>query len=114
MTDPTALHREAALQALADMLARSEKAQAAFAPGTSQHTLQANRIFALQVARALLTQESHAYTSADFERAKAPIASLLSKSEKALGKLQANRWQYQRLETNISALTLALGLLAAK
>jgi hypothetical protein len=39
-----------ALPALASMISRSEKAQAKFSPGTSQHTLQRNRLKALRVA----------------------------------------------------------------
>jgi len=42
-----------ALGALASMIGRAEKAQAGFAPGTSQHTLQRNRLKALRVAEAL-------------------------------------------------------------
>ena len=41
---------QAALQALASMIGRSEKAQAKFSPGTSQHTLQRNRLHALRLA----------------------------------------------------------------
>ena len=41
---------QAALQALASIIGRSEKAQAKFSPGTSQHTLQRNRLHALRLA----------------------------------------------------------------
>ena len=43
----------AALGALASMIDRTEKAQAKFAPGTSHHTLQRNRLEALRLAEAL-------------------------------------------------------------
>ncbi|HML47547.1 MAG TPA: hypothetical protein PKE04_12455 [Clostridia bacterium] len=43
-----------ALPALASMIGRSEKAQAMFSPGTSQHTLQRNRIRALRIASDLI------------------------------------------------------------
>jgi hypothetical protein len=39
-----------ARRALASMIPRCEGAQAKFAPGTSQHTLQVNRIRALKIA----------------------------------------------------------------
>jgi hypothetical protein len=42
-----------ALAALGSMNGRVEKAKAGFAPGTSQHTLQRNRLHAMRVARAL-------------------------------------------------------------
>lgn len=40
-----------ATKALATMISRSVKAQAKFAPGTAQHTLQKNRIKALRFAK---------------------------------------------------------------
>src|SRR5690349_8253743 len=46
-----------ALAALASMIDRVEKAQAGFAPGTSQHALQRNRLKALRVAEALTMAE---------------------------------------------------------
>lgn len=39
-----------ALKALASMISRSEKAQLKFSPGSSQHTLQQNRLRALHIA----------------------------------------------------------------
>lgn len=48
---------EAALRAVASMIARAEKAQAGFAPGTSQHSLQRNRIQALRVAEAVIAAQ---------------------------------------------------------
>ncbi len=52
-----------AIRALDSMISRSEKAQTKFSPGTSQHTLQRNRINALRMASewigaALAEQES--------------------------------------------------------
>ena len=44
----------AALRAFAAMTNRSQKAQAKFAPGTSQYTLQRNRIAAFRKAEALI------------------------------------------------------------
>lgn len=41
-----------ALRAFAAMIGRTEKAQAKFSPGTSQHTLQRNRLKALRMAEA--------------------------------------------------------------
>jgi hypothetical protein len=39
-----------ALRAFASMISKTEKAQAKFSPGTSQHTLQRNRLKALRIA----------------------------------------------------------------
>lgn len=52
---PTREDFQAALRAFADMTSRSEKAQAKFAPGTSQHTLQRNRLRAFRAAEALIS-----------------------------------------------------------
>ena len=46
-----------ALQAFASMISKAEKAQAKFTPGTSQHTLQRNRLKALRAAEALIKVE---------------------------------------------------------
>jgi hypothetical protein len=43
-----------------------------------------------------------------------PIASLLSKSEKAQTKLAAGSWQYKMLESNIKALRIAYALLGGE
>lgn len=44
-----------ALCAFASMISKTEKTQAKFSPGTSQHTLQRNRLKALRIAEALIT-----------------------------------------------------------
>ena len=54
---PTREDFQAALRAFADMTTKSEKAQAKFALGTSQHTLQRNRLRALRAAEALISAE---------------------------------------------------------
>ena len=46
-----------AVQAYADMVGRTEKSLTKFLPGTSQHSLQRNRLKALHMARALTEQE---------------------------------------------------------
>jgi hypothetical protein len=46
-----------ALSAFTSMISKTEKAQAKFAPGTSQHTLQRNRLKALRTAEALIKVE---------------------------------------------------------
>jgi pantothenate kinase-related protein Tda10 len=46
-----------ARRAFVSMISKTEKAQANFLPGTSQHTLQRNRLKALRIARALIRVE---------------------------------------------------------
>ena len=117
MVDYTNEDLREALEALASMMARSEKAQAKFAPGTSQHTLQKNRIGALLVASRLVGAEPAGQEAAgectkeELENAAAPLASLLSKSEKAQQKLAPGSWQHRMLEENLRALRIASSLL---
>lgn len=51
------------------------------------------------------------YTAEEVRQARAPIASLLSKSEKAQQKVAPDTWQYAMLAANIQALRVALPLL---
>lgn len=103
------------LAALADMLRRSRDAREKFAVGTAQHTLQLNRIHGLEVLSRLieaeLTGEALVPERQALERAKAPVASLLSKSRKAQEKLKPNSWQYAMLVRNIDALAAGEALL---
>lgn len=105
------------LQAIASMISRTEKSKAKFVEGTAQHTLQKNRLKALQIAASLVSQSlaqgdaMDVYPKDDLKNALAPITSLISKSEKALQKLPQGTWQYVMLDRNLKALHLALPLL---
>jgi hypothetical protein len=85
--------------------------------GTSQHTLQTNRLKALAIASSLISKElsegevTEYYVKDDLERALAPIASLISKSEKAQQKLVPGTWQHTMLGNNLKALYIASPLL---
>lgn len=108
---------EEALRSIASMIERSEKAQEKFTQGTSQYTLQKNRIKALYIASSLIKNElaepnaMAKYTKEDMEKALAPIVSLISKSEKAQKKLSQDTWQHRMLTDNLNALYIALTLL---
>jgi hypothetical protein len=54
------------------------------------------------------------YTTDDVLEALAPIASLLSKSEKAQHKVASGTWQHTMLGDNIKALRLALALIGGE
>lgn len=117
MDDFTEKDMEEALRATASMIKRTEKAKEKFEQGTSQHTLQKNRLKALHIASSLLSRrltESEAvdcYTEEDLKNALAPITSLISKSEKSQAKLAQGTWQHTMLNNNIKALNIALPLL---
>lgn len=117
MSDISKSDLEEACQAITSMIDRSENVKTKFAEGTSQYTLQKNRINALKIAFMLVeaeltgNEEPTTYAIEDLEKAVAPIKSLFSKSEKAIGKLAQGTWQYKMLDDNIKALYVALSLL---
>lgn len=117
MDELTRADGEEALRAIASMISRTEKAQEKFAQGTSQHTLQMNRLKALQIASSLISEEIaesdavDCYTEEDLKHALAPLTSLISKSEKAQTKLAQGTWQHTMLGNNLKALHRALPLL---
>ncbi|EHL05653.1 hypothetical protein HMPREF0322_03673 [Desulfitobacterium hafniense DP7] len=117
MDDFTRADMEEALRAIASMINRTEKAQEKFAQGTSQHTLQMNRLKALHIASSLIAKgltENDAmecHTEEDLKNALAPITSLISKSEKARVKLAQGTWQHTMLSNNLKALHIALPML---
>ena len=114
----TAKDRDDALQALASMIRKTEQAKAKFTQGTSQYALLKHRLAALRIASMLVSQETaesapaDGYTQEDLENAIAPIASLISKSEKAREKLAPGTWQYTMLGNNLNALQMAAPRLA--
>ena len=107
---------EEALLAIASMIGRTEKAKEKFAEGTSQHMLQKNRLKALKIASSLVSKEltkgdAMDYSKEELKQALAPLASLLSKSEKAQKKLAQGTWQHTMLGDYLKALYIASPLL---
>jgi len=116
MNEYTKQDIEAAIRAITSMIDKSDNAQEKFTSGTSQHTLQKNRIKALYVILSLVKNELSendiiSYSKEDLETAVAPIASLISKSEKAREKLKQGAWQHTMLSDNLKALYIAYPLL---
>lgn len=117
MSDFTKKDMEEARLAIASMLRRTGEAKEKFAGGTSQHTLLTNRLKALDIASSLISKELKQsndidyYIKGELEKALAPIASLLSKSEKALSKVAQGSWQHAMLSNNLKALRIASPLL---
>ncbi|MCL2137048.1 MAG: hypothetical protein FWH40_05970 [Coriobacteriia bacterium] len=117
MPGPEDIVMEASLRSIASMIERSKKAQEKFKPGSSQFTLQANRIQALEIAAFLIEGEltgsvaNDVWTYENMEKALAPLKSLISKSEKAQAKLKEGSWQHRMLDENLKALHTALPLL---
>ena len=117
MNDFTKKDMEEARLAIASMIKRTEDAKEKFAEGTSQHTLLTNRLKALNIASSLILKEcaesndiDH-YAKKELEKALAPIASLISKSEKAQSKVAQGTWQHTMLSNNLKALYIASPIL---
>ena len=89
-------------EVLKELIATVDHQMTRFPEGTSQHTLQVNRLNALKVALAISQNKS--VSKEDLMRAVAPLASLISKSEKALTKMKSDSWQAQRMIRNVSVL----------
>jgi hypothetical protein len=117
MDDFTKEDMEEALQTIASMISKSAKTKEKFAQGTSQHTLQKNRLKALKIALSLISKElassdaENCYSKEDLKKALAPLASLISKSEKAQKKLAQGTWQHTMLGHHLKALYIASPLL---
>ncbi len=117
MSSSTKGYLEEALCTIASMVSKTEKAKGKFAQGTSQHTLQQNRLETLHIASVLISKELaesnviDSFSKEDLENALAPIASLISKSEKAQTKLAQGTWQHTMLSNNLKALYIASALL---
>ena len=99
-------------EALSSMISRVENTKSSFKEGSSQYSLQRNRLKALKIALDLVQKPDELrYSQADLLAAEAPIVSLISKSEKARQKLDPDSWQYAMLTHNLTALNAVLPIL---
>lgn len=105
-----------ALQLVSSTIDNCEKMQLKFAEGTSQHTLLKNRIKALYISRALLTNDKaiNQYTKDELIEAIAPIVSIISKCEKGQGKFVQGTSHYTRFKKIIDAMYISKALLDAE
>ncbi len=104
--------RKDALRVVTSTIGRCEKAQQKFAENTAPHTLLTNRIKALYISKSLLAQEDAAgYAKEDLTDALAPIASIISKCEKARQKFKAGTAHHARFEKLIKAMKISASLI---
>lgn len=91
---------------------RCEKAQSKFNSGTSQHSLLKNRLNALYIAKTFLSNQNiNQITDEKLEKALPPIASIISKCEKAQSKYSDGSAQYKRYINTIDAMTISKSLI---
>ncbi|WP_461370205.1 hypothetical protein [Candidatus Darwinibacter acetoxidans] len=103
---------EEAARAITSMISKAENVITKFREGSPQHSLQRNRLAALKTALRLIHRELSGTCEGlppadELQQARAPIASLISKSEKTKQKLTTGTWQHTMLEANLRGLYIA-------
>ncbi|MBK1810774.1 hypothetical protein JHL18_09005 [Clostridium sp. YIM B02505] len=103
-----------ALKVIDSTISNCEKMQPKFEEGTSQHTLLKNRIKALYISKALITAEdiTEKYTKEELIKAQPPVASIISKCEKAQLNSTEGTAQHTRLNKIIKAMYISKALIA--
>lgn len=104
------------LQIITSALARCEAMQPKFREGSSQNSLLKNRINALKIAAALITENADAdqYTKQELNEALPPISSIIAKCQKARQKHEGSSSHYTRLSRMIDAIEIAKSLVFKK
>ncbi|WP_271813341.1 hypothetical protein [Clostridium beijerinckii] len=102
-----------ALKVVSSTINNSEKAQLKFAEGTSQHTLLKNRLKALYISKSLIIDEDivDKYTKEELMEALPPVASIISKCEKAKLKFEEGISHHTRLKNIINAMYISKSLI---
>lgn len=116
MKDGFAMHHytqqelEEALQPIASLISKSEKAQQKVEPGTWQHTMLAENLKALRIASALMSEGSAAagdIAPDDLRDSLRAIGSMIGRTEKAWPAFAPGTSQHTLLANRLSALRLA-------
>ncbi len=102
-----------AQQIISSSIHKCEKIHPKFAEGTSQHTLLKNRLKALYVSKSLITNENirNNYTKEELMEALPPVASIISKCEKAQLKFTEGASHHTRLKNLIKAMHISKALI---
>ncbi|MCB2290351.1 hypothetical protein LGK97_11300 [Clostridium sp. CS001] len=102
-----------ALQVISSTISNCEKMQPKFAEGTSQHTLLKNRLKALYISRALITDEvvTDTYTKEELIKALPPVSSIISKCSKAQLKFAEGTAHYTNLNNIIKAMCISKSII---
>ena len=102
-----------ALQVVDSTIIKCEKMQLKFQEGTSQYTLLKNRIKAMYISKLLISGENDKskYTNEELTEALRPVASIISKCEKAQLKFTENTSHYNRFRNIINAMYISKSLI---
>lgn len=97
-----------AVTILTNTIHNCEKMQQKFAEGTSQHTLLKNRIKALNISKALLTNDrTMTFTVEELREALPPVVSIIHKTARAQNKYEEGSSQFKRFEPLIQAMLIS-------
>lgn len=102
-----------ALKVVSSTISKCEKMQLKFAEGTSQHTLLKNRIKAMYISKALITDENvmDKYSREELIEALRPVSSIISKCEKAQQKFEEGTTNHTRFKNLIQAMNISKSLI---
>lgn len=102
-----------ALEVVVSTISNCEKIHPKFEEGSSQHTLLKNRIKALYISKALITNEdiSDTYTKEELLKAMPPVTSIISKCEKGQSKLAEGTSHHTRFKKIIDAMYISKELI---
>lgn len=114
MEKHTAEELAEAMQTVIGAFDRCQRALLRFDEGSPQHTLLKNRVKALNVAKALMTGMEAEYKPSEEEMVGAirPIASIISKCEKAQHRFTEGTMQHMRLCKLIKAMCISKSLIS--
>ncbi len=102
-----------ALQVVMSTIGNCEKMQPKFAEGTSQATLLKNRIKAMYISKALITEDSEIkrYSKEELIDSLKPVASVISKCETGQRKYEVDAPLYKRFQKIIEAMNISKSMI---
>ena len=102
-----------ALKVVSSTISKCEKIQPKFVQGTSQNTLLKNRIKAMYISKALITEDGEIgrYSKEELIDALKPVASVISKCKTGQRKHEIETPQYKRFQKIIDAMNIAKSLI---
>jgi hypothetical protein len=105
---------QVAIRPIASLISKSEKAHQKLAPGTWQHAMLRDNLEALRIASALMNGEAinrNRVTRDDLQKALVALASMISKTGKAMAKFPPETSQHSLQQNRLKALHMAETLL---
>lgn len=99
------------LQIIESSIGNCEKVRIKLKEGSAPFSLNTNRIKALYISKALLTNQDNNYTKEEFEKAVTQITSIKSKSTTGINNAKEGSATYTRFSRLINAMDIVLDYL---